>query len=127
MSIFTHVAVGTNDLDKARLFYDDVLGTLGISRMFDGETSTFYGSLENGAIMVTKPADGKGATRANGGTIGLGAGSRAAVDAFHAAALRHGGTCDGAPGPRPHAPNAYGAYIRDPDGNKFCAYSYVPE
>ena len=126
MSIFTHIAVGTNDLGKARAFYDKVLGALGIKRMFDGENASFWGS-ETGTIMVTRPIDGKAATRANGGTVGLAASTRAAVDAFHREALANGGTCDGAPGPRQHLPNAYGAYIRDPDGNKFCAYCYAEE
>ncbi len=126
MSVLTHVAVGTNDLEKSRAFYDKVLGHLGLKRLFDGENASFWGA-DKPALMVTRPVDGKAATRANGGTVGFAASSRQAVDNFHAEALANGGTCDGPPGPRPFAPNAYGAYIRDPDGNKFCAYCYNPE
>ena len=126
MSVFTHVAVGTNDLDKSRSFYDKVLGALGMKRLFDGETASAWGK-EAPAVMVTKPINGEPATHSNGGTIGLAAPSRAAVDNFHAEALASGGTCEGPPGPRHFAPNAYGAYVRDPQGNKFCAYCYEPE
>lgn len=126
MSVFTHVAVGTNNLEQARTFYDKTLAPLGLKRLYDGETASFWG-IDRPALMVTKPADGQPATRANGGTIGFSAATRAAVDNFHAEALANGGTCDGPPGPRAFAPNAYGAYVRDADGNKFCAYCYAPE
>lgn len=126
MSVFTHVSVGSNDLEKSRSFYDKVLGALGLKRLFDGETASAWGS-EQPALMVTKPIDGQPATRANGGTVGFAAATREAVNNFHAEALANGGTCDGPPGPRQFAPNAYGAYVRDPDGNKFCAYCYAPE
>ncbi|PZU11226.1 MAG: glyoxalase [Sphingobium sp.] len=126
MSVFTHVSVGTNDVEQSRGFYDAVLAPLGLKRLFDAETMSVWG-VDRPAIMVTKPANGGEATHANGGTIGLVAPSRAAVDAFHAAALGNGGTCDGPPGLRAFAPNAYGAYVRDSVGNKFCAYCYAPE
>jgi len=126
MSIFTHVTVGSNDLEKSRTFYDKVLGALGLKRLYDDESRSAWGA-ERPAVMVGKPLDGQAATRANGGTIGLTAPSRAAVDNFHLEALANGGTCDGPPGLRSFAPNAYGAYVRDPDGNKFCAYCYAPE
>ncbi len=127
MSIFTHVTVGANDLPKSRDFYDSVLPALGLKRLGEvPDRMAFYGT-EAPQFIVTKPLDGGSATHANGGTIGLIAPSRAAVDAFHAAALANAGSCEGAPGPRPHAPTAYGAYVRDPDGNKLCAYCYAPE
>lgn len=126
MSVFTHVTIGTNDLEQSRIFYDKVLGALGMGRMFDGETMSAWGK-ERFAVIATKPLDGKPATHANGGTIGFAAADRAAVDNFHAEGLANGATCDGAPGERAFAPNAYGAYIRDAVGNKFCAYSYTPE
>ncbi|WP_257538623.1 VOC family protein [Sphingobium sp. CFD-1] len=126
MSVFTHVSVGTNDIEQSRGFYDAVLGPLGMKRLFDGEAMSVWG-VEQPAVMVTKPANGGEATYANGGTIGLVAPSRAAVDGFHAAALANGGSCEGPPGLRTFAPNAYGAYVRDSLGNKFCAYCYAPE
>lgn len=126
MSVLTHVAVGTNDLEKARSFHDKVLGALGLTRMFDEDHRSFYGK-DGIALLVTKPINGAPAVSANGGTVGLSAPSREAVRNFHAEALANGGTCEGEPGLRPFAPNAYGAYVRDPDGNKFCAYCYAAE
>lgn len=129
MSIFTHIVIGSNDIDKSIKFYNQVLSPLGIQPISFGEpngpvTSQMYGK-DAPALAITKPINGKPATYANGGTIGLAAENPAAVDAFHAAALANGGSCEGAPGPRPAGgPTAYGAYIRDPDGNKLCAFSY---
>lgn len=127
MSMFSHVVIGTNDLPKAQAFYDGVLATLGAKRMMDMEErgASIWGA---GApqFMVTKPYNGQPAVKANGSTIGLAAESRAAVDAFHKKALELGGTCEGAPGPRPFSPTSYGAYIRDLDGNKLCAFCFAP-
>ena len=123
MSIYTHVTLGTNDLEQAKKFYDAVLIPLGLARMPEfNDTSVMYAK-DNSFLAITKPRNGEPATHANGGTIGLRAPSREAVDAFHAGALANGGSCEGAPGPREMAgPNAYAAYIRDPLGNKLCAY-----
>jgi catechol 2,3-dioxygenase-like lactoylglutathione lyase family enzyme len=126
MSVFTHVVVGTNDLDKSRRFYDVVLGTLGQKYVGPmGPNAHMYG-VDKPAFMITRPRDGKQACFANGGTIGFVAPSRDAVNQFHAAGLAHGGSDEGEPGPRPFAPTAYGAYLRDPDGNKICAYCFAP-
>jgi catechol 2,3-dioxygenase-like lactoylglutathione lyase family enzyme len=124
MSVFTHVTVGTNDLARARSFYDSVLGQIGQSRLADlGDNGSIWG--ENApAFFVLKPADGAPASVGNGVTISFEAPSRAAIDAFHAAALAAGGTCEGLPGPRGWAPNAYAAYARDLDGNKLAAYCF---
>ncbi len=81
-----------------------------------------------GAFGFVTPINGDAATFANGGTIGFAAPNKDAVDAFHAAGLANGGTCEGLPGKRPQAPgNAYGAYLRDPTGNKICAFCQLPE
>lgn len=126
MAIFTHVCVGTNDLDKARKFYDAALGTLGIKFIAPmGATGLLYGK-DGPEFLVTKPANGKPACFANGGTIGFVAPSRAAVHEFHAAGLAAGGTDEGQPGPRTFTPTAYAAYLRDPDGNKICTYCFLP-
>lgn len=120
--MYSHVMVGTNDPDQARAFYDATFGALGIS----GEHTpkgAFYGSPQTGMFGVTTPRDEQAATRANGGTIGFNAKSKAEVDAWHAAALANGGTCDGPPGSRPYSDMPmYGAYVRDPVGNKLCAF-----
>ena len=87
MAIFTHVTVGTNDLQKARAFYDAVLGPLGYKRVKDlGDRGSCWGQNAE-EFMVLTPADGKPACAANGGTVSFEAPSRAAVAAFHKAAL----------------------------------------
>jgi catechol 2,3-dioxygenase-like lactoylglutathione lyase family enzyme len=126
MAIFTHVVLGTNDIEKARNFYDSTLGALGLKRVMNMESASLWGK-DGPEFMVTKPANGKPATAANGGTIGFAAPDRAAVHAFHKAALDAGGTCEGPPGPRSFTPTAYAAYVRDLDGNKLTAYTFVAE
>ena len=127
MAIFTHVTVGTNDLAKARLFYDGVLGALGYKRLTDlGDNGSIWGASAP-EFFVLKPANGNPATFANGGTVSFVAPSRAAVAAFHKAALAAGGVDEGAVGPRGWAPNAYAGYARDLDGNKIAAYCFAAE
>lgn len=126
MSIFTHVTVGTNDLDKARAFYDEVLGKLGFSRLADlGDNGSIWG-VDKPSFFVLKPANGQPATNGNGVTVSFEAPTRAAIDAFHKAALDAGATDEGAAGPRAWAENAYAAYARDLDGNKLAVYCFKP-
>lgn len=127
MSIFTHVVLGTNDVEKARKFYDNTLGTLGLKRVMDFEDRASLWGKDSPEFMVTKPGNGQPATYANGGTVSFAAPSRAAVHEFHKAALANGGSYEGAPGPRSFTPTAYAAYVRDPDGNKLCTYCFAPE
>ena len=126
MAGITHVTVGSSDLEKSRAFYDKVLPTMGLEHKMDVPGRIVYGVEGGSTVMVCTPINGEPASFGNGSTFGLSADSRKAVDDFHAAGLAHGGTCGGAPGPRAFAPNAYGAYLRDPDGNKLCAFTYVP-
>jgi catechol 2,3-dioxygenase-like lactoylglutathione lyase family enzyme len=127
MAIFTHVCLGANNLAKSAKFYDASLGALGIKNLGPmGDTGVLYGS-SGPEFIILKPRDGKPASSANGGTTGFAAPTRAAVHAFHAAGLANGGTDDGEPGPRAFTPTAYAAYLRDPDGNKICAYCFLPE
>ncbi|MET0292146.1 MAG: VOC family protein [Steroidobacteraceae bacterium] len=126
MAIFTHVSLGSNDLAKSKQFYDAVLAPLGVKYLAPmGDNAYLYGK-DAPELLVTKPRNGDPACHANGGTVGFSAESREAVDRFHQAALANGGSCEGEPGPRAFTPTAYGAYVRDPDGNKLCAYSFVP-
>lgn len=126
MSIFTHVTVGTNDLAKARGFYDKVLGELDYKRQADlGENGSIWG-FDSPAFFVLKPADGQAASIGNGVTVSFKAPNRAAVDAFHKSALELGAKDEGLPGPRSWATNAYAAYARDLDGNKLAVYCFEP-
>ena len=125
MAIFTHVVLGANDVAQSRRFYDAALAPLGVNNLGPmGDNGYLYGA-QGPEFLITKPRDGKPACLANGGTIGFAAATRAAVRAFHAAALANGGTDDGAPGPRSFTPTAYAAYVRDPIGNKICAYCFA--
>ena len=127
MSVFTHVTVGTNDLQKARSFYDNALGKMGLKRIADlGENGSIWG--ENApSFFVLKPANGQPASVGNGVTVSFEAPNRAAINAFHAAAVAAGGKDEGAPGTRDWAPHAYAAYVRDLDGNKLAAYCFKAE
>ena len=120
--MFSHIMIGTNDLARAKAFYDTVLGTLGVPpARLDGHR-IFYRT-PTGVFSVTKPINGEPATAGNGSTIGFAAESPAAADAWHAAGIAAGGTtCEGPPGVREgSAGKLYLAYLRDPDGNKLCA------
>ena len=121
--MFSHVMVGTNDIDKSKTFYDAVLGTLGAKPGFiDDKGRVIY--MHNGALfMITKPINGEPASVANGGTIGFAASSPEQADAWHAAGVAHGGTaCEDPPGYREGGfGKLYLAYLRDPAGNKLCA------
>ena len=120
--MYSHVMLGTNDLEASKRFYDALLGVIG------ADPGALYGDrvfwfTPQGGFAITKPLNGEPATAANGGTIGFAASSTEQVDAFHAAALAHGGTtCEDPPGKRESGMgDLYLAYFRDPDGNKLCA------
>ena len=124
--VFSHASVGANDLGISGKFYDAVLAPLGLQNFGPfGDTAIVYGK-DKPALLVLLPANG-GAPSSNGVTIGFAAASPAAVDAFHAAGLATGGTCEGPAGPRSALPNAYAAYLRDPAGNKICAYTFTAD
>lgn len=127
MTIYTHVTVGTNDLDKARAFYDSVFGKIGLKRVADlGDNGSIWGQ-DVPSFFVLKPANGQPATVGNGVTVSFEAPNRKAIHAFHDAALAAGAKNEGEPGPRDWAPNAYAAYVRDLDGNKLAIYCFKPE
>jgi len=121
--MFSHVTVGTNDFDRSVAFYDHVMATLGQKQLFSVDGAAAYGEdMKSPKTFVVYPFDKGKATPGNGMHIAYLAPSRAAVDAFHAAALDMGGSSEGEPGLRAHYhPNYYGAYVRDPDGNKLQA------
>ncbi|KQT58662.1 glyoxalase [Methylobacterium sp. Leaf456] len=118
--MFTHVMIGSNDLERARGFYDATFAALGgrPGRM-DDRGRLIY-THEGGRLMITTPIDGRPARAANGGTIGIRAPSREHVLAWHAAGLAQGGVAiESPPTERPNG--AFVAYLRDPDGNKLTA------
>ena len=125
--MYTHTTLGTDDIERARAFYDAVLGQLGAKRVKDMETASVWASPDGGMFIALKPTNGEPMSVGNGVTVGFAAPSRKAVDDFHAAGLAAGGADEGAPGPRGFAPNAYAGYLRDPDGNKVLALCMAEE
>ena len=125
--MFSHVMVGSNDIERSKRFYDAVLATLGVrAPMRDvskaGRIRLFY-LHKDASFCISEPIDGAAATHANGGTIGFKCGSALQVQAFHDAAVANGGaSIEDAPGLRRMSMGAmHLAYVRDPDGNKLCA------
>jgi catechol 2,3-dioxygenase-like lactoylglutathione lyase family enzyme len=127
--MFTYICLGTNDLPRAAAFYDAALAPLGLRRCDTSGETEWTGwvgwgryaahGLEELALWVGTPFNGEAASAGNGTMVALSARTWREVDAFHAAALAAGGTCDGAPAIRPHYnPDFYVCYVRDPDGNK---------
>lgn len=113
-----HLSLGTNDLDRAGAFYDAVLAVVGIRRMAENDRELNYG-VGTFLISLGRPVNGEPAAPGNGVHVAFAAEDRAMVDRFHEVALAHGGTDEGAPGLRPeYDANYYGAFVRDPDGNK---------
>jgi catechol 2,3-dioxygenase-like lactoylglutathione lyase family enzyme len=125
--MFSHIMIGTDDLEKAKAFYDAVLGTLGVAPAFVDGHRIFYRT-PTGVFSVSKPINGEPATPANGGTIGFACTSPEQADAWHAAGVANGGTtCEAPPGVRQGGMGKlYLAYLRDPDGNKICALHRMP-
>jgi len=120
--MFSHIMVGTNDLEKAKTFYDALLGTLGVPPSFVDGHRMFY-MAPAGVFCVSLPIDGKPATHANGGTIGFKCDSPEQLHAWHDTGVAQGGkSIEDPPGLR-ESPmgNMHLAYLRDLDGNKLCA------
>ena len=120
-----YVMVGSTNVKRSAKFYDAVLAPLGLAQSGGSDRYIGYGPKNAPAkaqFFVTKPHNKKPATAGNGTMISLKAKSPKAVDGFHAAALANGGTDEGKPGPRPADGTTYYAYVRDPDGNKICAF-----
>jgi len=120
--MFSHIMVGTNNLDRSKSFYDAVLGTIGVPPAMVDRRRIFY-MTKGGVFSVSVPIDGKAASVANGGTIGFACNSPEQVEAWHKAGVANGGTSiEDPPGVREGGMGKlYLAYLRDPDGNKICA------
>lgn len=124
--MFSHVMVGSNDIERSRTFYDALFAAVGGKpAITDPKGRLIYA--HNGAMfLVTTPIDGQPAGHGNGGTIGFTMASPEQADAWHAAGVANGGTAiEDPPGVRALGDmKLYLAYLRDPDGNKLCALLY---
>ncbi len=125
--MFSHIMVGTNDIERAKRFYDAVLGVLGAGEPHKNTAGTGHARLfyrhDGATFCISEPINGEAATVANGGTIGFKCSSAEQVQQFHDVAVAHGGvSIEDAPGLREGKMGAlHLAYVRDPDGNKLCA------
>jgi catechol 2,3-dioxygenase-like lactoylglutathione lyase family enzyme len=126
--MFSHMMVGSNDLDRSKRFYDALFDAIGAKPGRQDEKGVNYA--HNGALlMVRPPLNGEGATHGNGATIGITIDSPEQVRAWHDAGVAAGGTSiEDPPGIRQGTFGPlYLAYLRDPDGNKLCALHRMPE
>lgn len=128
-----YATLGSDNIERARAFYDALLGEVGAKRIMEfgddlGGFTLWGTSFDKPGLAVTRPYNQAPAVAGNGNMIALTVMERAQVDALHALALSLGGTCEGAPGLRgDEGPQAfYAAYFRDPDGNKLCAFRIGP-
>ena len=126
--MFSHVMVGTNDVDRSKRFYDAVFGAIGGKPGRQDDKGRLLYMHDGGLFMVSPPIDGEPATHANGGTVGFATSGPEQADAWHKAGVEAGGTAiENPPGPRSGAfGELYLAYLRDPDGNKLCALHRMP-
>ena len=125
-----HLSITTTDLDRAQAFYDAALGALGYPRVNRHIGAIGYGERERGpdAPPYISVFLSTGSLSPDNRHWAFRAQTRAAVRAFHAAALGNGGTDDGSPGLRPtYHPDYHGAFVRDPDGNRIEAVTHHPE
>jgi lactoylglutathione lyase len=130
--MFSHITVGITDFERALAFYKPLLDALGVQLRFaepDRPWAAWQSSPDPRPLFViVRPFDGQPHQVGNGQMVAFLARTRRQVDETHALALAHGGSCEGKPGLRPHYhANYYGAYFRDPDGNKLCVACHQPE
>ncbi|MEM9333078.1 MAG: VOC family protein [Pseudomonadota bacterium] len=126
--MFSHIMVGTDDIEKSKAFYDAILGELGHEPgVIDPKGRCFYFT-KRGVFSISIPIDGAAASHGNGSTIGFAADDQNAADRWYAAGLANGGVaCEDPPGVRQGANgDLYIAYLRDPYGNKICALHRIP-
>jgi catechol 2,3-dioxygenase-like lactoylglutathione lyase family enzyme len=128
-----YVTLGSDDMPRARAYYDELLGTIGAKRIMEfgddlGGFTMWGTGFDKPGLAVTNPYNKQPAVAGNGNMSAIPMDKRAKVDAFYAKALELGGTCEGPPGLRgDDGPQAfYGAYFRDPDGNKLAAFCIGP-
>lgn len=130
--MFSHLSVGITDFDRAMAFYRPLMARLGLGLRFEDAAVPWaaWQPVEGGRpfFMITGPENGAPADPGNGTMAAFLAPDRQTVRECHALALLMGGADEGAPGLRPHYhASYYGAYFRDPDGNKLCVVCHAPE
>jgi catechol 2,3-dioxygenase-like lactoylglutathione lyase family enzyme len=130
--MISHACIGITDFRRALNFYEPLMALLGNVLKFSDPEKSWAGwkpkDADRPLFLIGPPYNGASAAPGNGQMIALLAPTRQLVDACHAAAIAGGGTCEGRPGPRPqYHSNYYGAYFRDPDGNKLCVCCHHPE
>jgi catechol 2,3-dioxygenase-like lactoylglutathione lyase family enzyme len=122
MTMIGYVTLGTNDLDRAAVFYDALAAEMGTGRMMEWPGAIAWGTPGSGAgVGLTKPFDGNAASIGNGVMVAFEAKDKEQIQRIYDVALANGGTCEGPPGPRGEE-GFYAAYFRDPDGNKLNAF-----
>ena len=121
--MFSHVILGTNDIEKSKTFYNALLGALGANLGVIDDKGRLMFVHDDKIFGLTPPIDGQPATHGNGSTIGFACKSAEQVDAWHEAGVANGGrSIEDPPGVRESAFGPlYLAYLRDPEGNKLCA------
>lgn len=129
--MFSHIFVSVSDFERALHFYGAVMGSLGLELRFCERDRPWAGWHSAGSprplFVICQPYDGQSHDPGNGQMVAFAAATRAVVRAAHQTALENGGTCEGPPGLRPrYHDNYYGAYFRDPDGNKLCVACHAP-
>ena len=122
--MLSHITIGTNDIEKAKAFYDAILGLLGAQALPGGEGRAMYArDPAEPSIVLTPPFDGQPATVGNGMMVGLRCKDEAEVQAVYDKAIELGAKSEGEVGPRGPEGQFYGGYFRDPDGNKLSAFT----
>jgi catechol 2,3-dioxygenase-like lactoylglutathione lyase family enzyme len=130
--MFSHLCIGVNDFDRAFTFYSAIAKVLDLELKFSDSERAWAGwqrpAIPRPLLVIGKPLDGQIATAGNGQMVALLADNRTQIEHVYQAALKHGATCEGPPGLRPHYHEHYfGAYFRDPDGNKLCVCCHQPD
>jgi catechol 2,3-dioxygenase-like lactoylglutathione lyase family enzyme len=127
--VIGYVTLGTDDLDRARAYFDELFGSIGAKRLMqfgdeDGGFTMYGTAMNRPGVVITRPYDKQPAQIGNGNMVAIVMDSKEKVDAFHAKALELGGTNEGDPGYRGDPKlGYYFAYFRDPDGHKFAVFN----